>query len=343
MTLNINSNPKVNPSSNDSHWYRLHPQTDGSLSTQGDSKRANQATVSLDNRGLAYADGFFSTMAVVAGKIVWADYHWRRVESHAQALQLALPKNNLSLRLGQYAEQLQQGVMKVIVTRAPQDLRGYGFSADSAGSACEIWLKSTAMAIDGPATIALPDGRALITQAPIQAICLSSQLACLPATLAGLKSLNRLDNVLASGELLRLNSIDSAQKQQGTGCGDNKSLGEGLVRDMTGHWVEGTMSNVFYQLSAANPNDSSKNNIDTNYLTSGQWFTPSMSQSGVNGVMRQVIIDGLSKTSCPVIIRALTDDDLPKLSQLFFCNAVRGIIPVTSLTLLSGEVVGFSI
>ena len=110
------------------------------------------------------------------------------------------------------------------------------------------------------------------------------------------------------------------------------------------------MSNVFYQLSqpTSSEQQSSKsdslldlNKNDSNYLTQGQWYTPSMVQSGVAGVMRQVIIDGLAKTETPVIIRPLTDDQLPQLSQLFFCNAVRGVMPMSSLTLLSGEVVAF--
>jgi len=54
-----------------------------------------------------------------------------------------------------------------------------------------------------------------------------------------------------------------------------------------------------------------------------------------------VLIDRLSTTEQPVIIRSLQDEDLPHVSQLFFCNALRGIMPMTSLTLLSGEVVGF--
>ena len=118
---------------------------------------------------------------------------------------------------------------------------------------------------------------------------------------------------------------------------------------MSGSWVEGTMSNVFYQLSDshclssthASPNLQNGDDNKCNYLTTGQWYTPALTQSGVNGVMRQVIIDGLAKTEMPVIIRPLADDELPQLSRLFFCNAVRGIMPMNGLTLLSGEVVGF--
>ena len=104
------------------------------------------------------------------------------------------------------------------------------------------------------------------------------------------------------------------------------------------------MSNVFYQLVEASVAKSSnpphfQNN--SNYLSQGQWYTPSMAQSGVAGVMRQVIIDTLSTSENPVIIRSLQDEDLPHLSQLFFCNALRSIMPMTGLRLLSGEVVGF--
>ena len=105
------------------------------------------------------------------------------------------------------------------------------------------------------------------------------------------------------------------------------------------------MSNVFYQLVEApvakSSNRPHSQNNSSNYLTQGQWYTPSMAQSGVAGVMRQVIIDTLSTSNNPVIIRSLQDEDLPHLSQLFFCNALRGIMPMSSLRLLSGEVVSF--
>ena len=192
----------------------------------------------------------------------------------------------------------------------------------------------------------LPDGRLMSMQPFSTAVCLSSQLACLPPPLAGLKSLNRLDNVLASGEL---QSVKASTSLSSTELG-SADIGEGLLRDMSGHWVEGTMSNLFYQLSntqlinmqlAESKNIVNDKEYNADYLTNGQWYTPSMAQSGVAGVMRQVLIDALSTSKHPVIIRSLKDEDLPRLSQLFFCNALRGIMPMTSLTSLSGEVVGF--
>lgn len=293
-----------------------------------------------NNRGLAYGDGFFTTMAVIEGTILWLDYHQQRLISHSQALQLDIDSDELLLDLQAQAQQLQQGMLKLIITRAEQALRGYGFKTSESGSACEIWLKATPITEVIAEQLSLPDGRSLLLQPMTQACCLASQLACLPPTLAGLKSLNRLDNVLASGELQSINAeLDSAYK----------SYGEGLLRDMSGAWVEGTMSNVFYQLNDTVYSKSTlslkantvNNSEPLNYLTKSQWYTPSMSQSGVAGVMRQVLIDSLAVTTKPVIIRPLTDNDLPQLSQLFFCNAVRGVMPVSALILLSGEIVSF--
>ncbi len=311
-------------------WICLHP------------SNATQTTVSLDNRGLAYGDGFFTTMGVIDGQILWLDYHQQRLTSHAAALQLQLDSFLLLTVLKTHAKQLQQGMLKLIVTRAEQEVRGYGYTPNTGGSACEIWFKSSPMAITTAQSLPLANNQFISLQPAASAICLSSQIACLPPMLAGLKSLNRLDNVLASGEL---NAI-KAQAIEANTWQDNikPSIAEGLLRDMSGRWVEGTMSNVFYQLVEAPVAKSSNrphSQNNSNYLTQGQWYTPSMAQSGVAGVMRQVIIDTLSTSNNPVIIRSLQDEDLLHLSQLFFCNALRGIMPMSSLRLLSGEVVSF--
>ena len=309
-------------------WTCLHP------------SNATEAKLSLDNRGLAYGDGFFTTMGVIDGQILWLDYHQQRLVSHAAALQLQLDSQSLLAMLKTHAKQLQQGMLKLIITRAEQEVRGYGYTPNTGGgSACEIWLKSSPMAITTARSLPLADGQFIPLQPAASAICLSSQIACLPPTLAGLKSLNRLDNVLASGELQAI----KAKTLAGT---IKPSIAEGLLRDMSGQWVEGTMSNVFYQLVEAPVAKSSnrphsQNNSSSNYLSTGQWYTPSMAKSGVVGVMRQVIIDTLSTSNNPVIIRSLQDEDLLHLSQLFFCNALRGIMPMSSLRLLSGEVVSF--
>ena len=315
-------------------WVCLYP--------QDDTVTSEAVTLSPDNRGLAYADGFFTTMGVMDGLILWTDYHHQRLISHADALQLDIDCEELLAVLKMYAQQLEQGMLKLVVTRAIQDIRGYGYVPSESGSACEVWLKPIVMRVSTAVQLSLPDGNLVPMQPNASAICLSSQIACLPPPLAGLKSLSRLDNVLASGELQRI-------KAEPLAANVAKSLSEGLLRDMSGHWVEGTMSNVFYQLadeplSESETHSSGYESVDNNhesYLTLGQWYTPSMIQSGVAGVMRQVIIDALSTTKYPVVIRSLSDEDLPRLTRLFFCNALRGIMPMSSLALLSGDIVDF--
>ncbi len=316
--------------------------THNSWLTLSSSSDAISTDLTPDNRGMAYGDGFFTTMAVVNGAVLWLDYHQQRLISHAQALQLDVDSDYLLRAIQAQAQLLEQGIIKVIFTRAQQSLRGYGFSADKTGHACEVWLKATAMSIETSEQLLLLNGERVFIQPAISASCLNSQLACLPPPLAGLKSLNRLDTVLASGELQSINAeLDLAYN----------SYGEGLVRDMSGAWIEGTMSNVFYQLNDTVYSEATislngntvTNSEPLNYLTKSQWYTPSMSQSGVAGVMRQVIIDSLATTAQPVILRSLTDYDLPHLSRLFFCNAVRGIVPVSALTLLDGDFIELSL
>ena len=223
-----------------SDWVCLYPQ-DSSL-TEYNRAIDQTVTMSLDNRGLAYADGFFTTMGVIDGLILWSDYHYQRLVSHAESLQLNINSKKLLTVLQLYAQQLEQGMLKLVVTRAAQDVRGYGYTPSTSGSNCEIWLKATVMRITTALHLSLPDGSLVPIQPNASSICLSSQIACLPPSLAGLKSLNRLDNVLASGELQQIKAEPLATKLAST-------LSEGLLRDMSGQWVEGTMSNVFYQLA----------------------------------------------------------------------------------------------
>ncbi|WP_279378804.1 aminotransferase class IV [Psychrobacter sp. JCM 18903] len=204
------------------NWLCIHP----SSATTDISD-----TVSLDNRGLAYGDGFFTTMGVIDGQILWLAHHQQRLVSHAEALQLELDSHSVMALLQTHAEQLQQGMLKLMVTRAVQDVRGYGYVPTTSGSACEIWLKSSAMTVTTTEQLRLPDGCSIPMQPISSAICLSSQLACLPPPLAGLKSLNCLDNVLASGELQGI-------KAQVSEDNIKPSIGEGLLRDMSGRWLK---------------------------------------------------------------------------------------------------------
>jgi len=289
----------------DTAWYAFAP--DAALLS------AEHTPFDMNNRGLAYGDGFFTTMAVQAGEVLWANYHRARVTNHARVLGLAVDDEALWAAVLAIACDMSEGMLKLIVTRAPQQARGYGVTPDADGQGWQAWLKVMPSTLSFADTVVLPNDVRVLCQAPCEAVCLQSELACLPAPLVGLKSLNCLDNVLASAELERLKAT-------------NKRIGEALIRDISGEWIEGSSSNVFYQLRTEE--------------SATQWYTPPLTQSGVAGVMRQVIMDSYAQSHKPIQKRALHDIDLPNLRALFFCNAVKGILPITALHLRSGEVVG---
>jgi 4-amino-4-deoxychorismate lyase len=118
--------------------------------------------------------------------------------------------------------------------------------------------------------------------------------------LAGIKHLNRLEQVLASREW------------------PGASYSEGIMMDSFGHIIEGTRSNVFF-------------------VRDGALVTPAIEGSGVAGVMREYLLDrapelGLSATESLVCRADLTD-----FQEAFLCNSVFGIWPLISLDLATDD------
>ena len=314
-------------------WYQL---SDTGMMALSLSENAPSSTADSDYlatapqqivpnlRALAYGDGFFTTMGVHNAHLLWPSYHQARLHSHCQALQLTItPKveQRLWQQLRQFAATIDHGMIKLIISRPAQNLRGYAYSTLASDNEALIWIgmmKTAPLAQQTAQFLSIKQGsdsqgaeQVVLQQSPIIAKCLQSQLASLPEPLAGLKSLNRLDGVMIAGELQR-------HKQQ------NPELVEGLVADMSGNWVEGVMSNVFYQLKP-------KPDASNSQQTSLNWYTPPIIHSGVRGIMRQVIMDRLASQDVPVQERLLRDEDLSQIESMFFCNAVRGVIPVQQL------------
>lgn len=115
------------------------------------------------------------------------------------------------------------------------------------------------------------------------------QLAIQPA-LAGLKHTNRLEQVLLKQELATTPYDDL------------------LVVDQAQFITEAIAANVFYQLE-------------------GRWFTPSLHNAGVAGVMRQHILTTLPK----ITVRSLPLAQLAEVEAMFLTNALLTIAPVRQL------------
>lgn len=287
-------------------WY--------SLSDAQYAKQTPITSIDIDSRVIAYGDGFFTTMAVVAGQINWLSYHLDRIDQSAQALQLNLTNADLDAanlhssnhtirayfnsQLANFAKTLNHGMLKLIVCRKNQPIKGYGFC----NSEFDAFIKL--MPTDKPL---LQQAHQVIIQPAATAICLTQQIACLPKPLVGLKLLNAQDKVMASHELWQHQTQDA-------------QMIDGLVQDVMGHWVEGTFCNVFYQLNHENV-----------------WYTPPINRSGVKGVMRQVLLAKFAQSDRAHEERYLASEELANITSLFFCNAVRGILPIQALMLPNGQ------
>lgn len=248
-------------------------------------------------RAFAYGDGFFSTMGVHDGQIVGVDGHRLRITNSLSAFGMQMDVDGLMAQLGKCAKQMQQGIIKVIISRQAQAVRGYGYlpTADGMVAMADIRLIPSALY----AQHQWHDG---IPIAPsITMTTLTSTIGHRTARLAGLKLIACPEQVLAHAELL--------ERQQ---AGDDSD--DGLIANVHGQWVCATVGNIFYQLD-------------------GHWYTPPVDISGVAGVMRQMVMAKAVQSDKAVQERILSDDDLPKLQALCMTNAVRGIVPVAQFKL----------
>ena len=113
--------------------------------------------------------------------------------------------------------------------------------------------------------------------------------------LAGLKHLNRIDSVMARSEW------------------EEDEFFDGVMLDNSESIIDGTMTNLFF----------SKNNV---------LYTPIIKKSGINGIMRQVVIDNAKlffKEVCEIEIKRKT---ISTFDEMFVTNSVIKILPVTHLS-----------
>jgi 4-amino-4-deoxychorismate lyase len=126
------------------------------------------------------------------------------------------------------------------------------------------------------------------------AVRLCATRLCHNPQLAGIKHLNRLEQVLARREW------------------DEPQIGEGLLLDVDGRLVEGTMSNLFL-------------------VREQLLLTPDLRRCGVAGIMRSIILEQAERQSLRAEIRALDSADLLAADEVFLCNSLIGIWPVRAV------------
>lgn len=231
------------------------------------------------DRGLAYGDGVFETLRVIRGQAVLAGRHWLRLTQSCGRLGLPLDASLLQSEFAAFLDGRGDGIAKIIVTRGAGG-RGYLPPAQAELTRIFSWHEAPAY----PAEYASLGIRAGLCQ---------QRLGQAPM-LAGLKHLNRLEQVLLRQEL------------------ESLACAEALVCDVAGRVVEGVISNVFL-------------------VRGGALLTPSLDLAGVAGVMRAEILAQAAQLGLSVTETTLIPDDFLQADEVFFCNSVYGIWPVREL------------
>lgn len=239
-----------------------------------------QPELAADNRGLAYGDGVFRTILVADGVPLHLDDHLAKLADDAARLELDMPPPALlhaeSLTLIA-AMQAARAVLKWTLIRR-HDGRGYRSSTR------EVLRIVSASPAPRYAEALWEHG----AHADWAALTLAAQ-----PRLAGIKHLNRLEQVLASRDW-------------------PAGIDERLMCDHAGHLIGGTRSNLFW-------------------VHAGRLQTPQLDQCGIAGTMRARIIRLAQQRALPVEPQQAAPQALMDADEAFICNALIGIWPLRQI------------
>jgi 4-amino-4-deoxychorismate lyase len=244
-----------------------------------------RSTLEQRDRGLQYGDGLFETMRVRRWQIRLLDLHMERLYRGAERLKFSAPApQRLRAELRRIAAGRREGILKLIVTRGPGPKSARPGYRPSGHERCT--RIETLHALTPAMRHADPD-------APVRVRLCQTPIGLSPA-LVGLKSLNRLESVLARSEW------------------SDERIWEGLMGDADGHWVCGTMSNLFLRRGSL--------------LT-----TPPIDRGGVAGVMRRWVLQSAPHVPLRAQERHVRWRDFIAADEVFMTNAIVGIKSVRSI------------
>jgi len=235
-------------------------------------------SVDVRDRGLQYGDGIFETIAYKNGRLQLWDEHMQRMQESAKRLSLAITDESYWREDIEKLNLSADAVIKLTLTRGVSG-RGYAYKNNDKTS------RITAV-YDWP-DYAESNSHGITT-------CLCETPVSVNSALAGIKHLNRLDNVLARNEW------------------SDEHITEGFMFDHNLHVIEGTMSNVFCVLD-------------------DEIYTPSLQNSGVAGVMRQHVMKLAEQSNIPVNVIDISEQNFLHMDSVFITNSLIGIWPVTKI------------
>lgn len=240
----------------------------------------SDAELGPNDRGLAYGDGVFETLAVSAGQLLRFSRHRQRLAVGLDRLKIPSRDvlGRLDTALPQLASSQDAAVVKVIVTRGSTE-RGYR-APSNPNPMVQVGIGKRAL---------LPEAH---YRTGIRVGICDTPVSHAPH-LAGVKHLNRLDQVMAAGE-----------------C--QPTWDEGLMFDPDGYLVGGTKTNIFL-------------------LKGDRLLTPRLDRCGIAGIMREVVMDAAPKLGIRVRERRLRQTHLRDAEGVFLTNTLVGVWPVARI------------
>lgn len=239
------------------------------------------AEVSVLDRGLHYGDGLFETLACINGRPRFLELHLKRFTLGCARLALPAPDVAVLARELKSAAGGRAGaVLKLILTRGRAPARGYRFTGKQ--RCTRVLLRYPWGGEDERA--AREGVRVRLGEMPLGE----------NPRLAGVKHLNRLEQVLARAEW------------------SDPRIAESLLFSTGGALVSGTMSNVF--------------------LVHGKALsTPRLDRCGVAGIMREVVGELAARQPLEFTVAPLDRERLATAEEIFLTSALTGIRPVREL------------
>jgi 4-amino-4-deoxychorismate lyase len=232
---------------------------------------------SVYDRGLQFGDGLFETLVFKSRTPLLLKEHLDRLCRDSLRLNIQVCRTTIENDVNRGLQQSTRvdGTLKIIVTRGNSP-RGYSYT-DNIEANRYLYISPYS-----PPNSQLQQG-----------ICLTlckTQLAQQPL-LAGIKHLNRLEQILARQEI-------------------TEGFNEGVICDTQGQVIEGCMSNIFI-------------------ISNNELVTPILDQCGVTGVMAQQVMLEAKKINIVVQQQRLSVNDLINAESIFLTNSINGIWPVT--------------
>ncbi len=235
--------------------------------------------INVSDRGFQYGDGLFETILIRENKPLFLSEHLQRLMQGCQTLGIPLP--GLQILRDESFQLSRQvagaAVLKIMVTRGSGG-RGY--------NPPETINPTRALSLHP-----LPQYPDDYAHNGIKARFCHTRLGLNPA-LAGMKHLNRLEQVIARAEW------------------QETDIQEGIMLGYDGYVREGTMTNIFF-------------------VKHRRLFTPDLSQAGIAGIIRGLVLS--SKHGVNVSVTAASQFDLLNADEMFVCNSIVGIWPVVQL------------